>query len=74
MKKRQRYIGVLFVIAVSLCVSGCAMKKSSPVEETESDSQIYDGSDEMQGIAKYKSLIDKYVGAAGLPYRAYDEI
>ena len=74
MKKRQRYIGVLFVIAVSLCVSGCAMKKSSPVEETESDSQIYDGSDEMQGIAKYKSLIDKYVGEAGMPYRSYGEI
>ena len=62
------------MIAVSLCVSGCAMKKSSPVEETESDSQIYDGSDEMQGIAKYKSLIDKYVGEAGMPYRSYGEI
>lgn len=75
MRKRQIYIGVLLVIAVSLLVSGCAMKKSSPVgEETESDSQIYEGSDEIQGIVKYKSLIDKYVGAAGMPYRAYDEI
>ena len=74
MRKRHRYIGVLFVIAVSLCVSGCAMKKSSPVEETESDSQIYDESDDTQGIAKYKSLIDKYVGEAGMPYRSYGEI
>lgn len=75
MRKRQIYIGVLLVIAVSLLVSGCAMKKSSPVgEETESDSQIYEGSDEIQGIVKYKSLIDKYVGDAGMPYRAYGEI
>lgn len=53
-------------LAFILVTSGCTMKKSSQADETSDH--------EAQGDVKYKSLIDKYVGETGMPYRAYYEI
>lgn len=75
MKKYYRYI---IIILISLCVLGCTNKNSSSnINETDYKNDI--GKEETlgsgtQSIAKYKSLIDKYVGKDGTRYRAYNEI
>ncbi|MCM1307022.1 MAG: hypothetical protein NC223_00305 [Butyrivibrio sp.] len=66
----------LFVCITSLLLmlAGCAANEASNTEPVPEASEEKTSGNEAQGAARYKSLIDKYVGKAGMGYKAYDEI
>lgn len=80
MKKRLLFGVMSLALALALFASGCAVKKSSYAESENKTKTQFDleseetSGNDTQDLVKYKSLIEKYVGGSGMPYRAYYEI